>query len=83
LRVFWWKPGTEPKDIGVDFGDLNPEAIMIMRDGDKARILILSDDGKYPGRNGKTLFAACGCRLVRLLRSRIAPFVLRASTESE
>ena len=49
-RVFSWKPGTEPKDIGVDFGDLNPEAIMIMGEGDKARILILSDDGKYPGR---------------------------------
>jgi Protein of unknown function (DUF3616) len=55
-RVFSWKPGTEPKDIGVDFGDLNPEAIMIMADGDKAGILILSDDGKYPGRNGKNIF---------------------------
>jgi hypothetical protein len=55
-RVFWWKPGTDPKDLGVDFGDLNPEAIMIMGEGDKARILILSDDGKYPGRNGKRVF---------------------------
>jgi hypothetical protein len=55
-RVFSWKPGTEPNDIGVDFGDLNPEAIMIMGEGDKARILILSDDGKYPGRNGKKVF---------------------------
>ena len=55
-RVFSWKRGTEPKDIGVDFGDLNPEAIMIMGEGDKARILILSDDGKYPGRNGKKAF---------------------------
>ena len=55
-RVFWWKPGTEPKDIGVDFGDLNPEAIMIMGNGDKARILILSDDGTYPDRNGKKAF---------------------------
>jgi uncharacterized protein DUF3616 len=54
--VFWWKPSTEPKDIGVDFGDLNPEAIMIMGEDDKARILILSDDGKYPGRNGKKAF---------------------------
>ena len=27
---------------------------MVVGDGDKARILILSDDGKYPGRNGKT-----------------------------
>jgi hypothetical protein len=52
-RVFSWRPGTEPKDIGVDFGDLNPEAIMIIGEGDKARILILSDDGRYPGRNGK------------------------------
>ena len=50
--VFSWKPGTEPKDIGVDFGDLNPEAIMVMGEGDKARILILSDDGTYPGRYG-------------------------------
>jgi hypothetical protein len=55
-RVFSWKPGTEPKDIGVDFGDLNPEAIIIMGEGDKARILILSDDGNYPGRNGKKAF---------------------------
>lgn len=55
-RVFLWKPGTEPKDIGVDLGDLNPEAIMVMGEGDKARILILSDDGKYPGRNGKKAF---------------------------
>jgi len=40
-RVFYWKPGTEPQDIGIDFGDLNPEAIMIMGERDKARILIL------------------------------------------
>ena len=55
-RVFSWKPGTDPKDIGVDFGDLNPEAIVIMGEGDKARILILSDDGKYPGRANKNVF---------------------------
>ena len=47
-RGFLWKPGTDPHDIGVDFGDLNPEAIVIMGQGDKARILILSDDGKRP-----------------------------------
>jgi hypothetical protein len=47
-RVFYWKPGTCPRDIGVDFDDLNPEAIVIMGQGDKARILILSDDGKRP-----------------------------------
>jgi hypothetical protein len=55
-RVFSWKPGTNPKDIGVDFHDLNPEAIMIMGGGDNARILILSDDGKYPGRAHKNAF---------------------------
>ena len=55
-RVFSWKPGTAPKDIGVDFDYLNPEAIVIMGDGDKARILILSDDGKYPCRGNKKAF---------------------------
>jgi hypothetical protein len=55
-RVFWWKPGAEPKDIGIEFGDLNPEAIMIMGESKSARILILSDDGKYPGRNGRKAF---------------------------
>lgn len=55
-RLFSWKPGTEPHDIGVDLGDLNPEAIVIMGQRDKSGILILSDDGKYPGRNGKTAF---------------------------
>ncbi len=47
-RVFSWKPGIDPQDVGVDFGDLNPEAIVIMGQGDKARILIVSDDGKRP-----------------------------------
>jgi len=55
-RAFSWRPGTDPKDIGVDFGDLNPEAIMIMGDGDNAKILVLSDDGKYPGRADKNAF---------------------------
>jgi hypothetical protein len=55
-RVFSWKPGTDPQDIGIDFGDLNPEAIVIMGQGDKARILILSDDGKYPGRANRDVF---------------------------
>jgi hypothetical protein len=53
-RVFSWKPGIDPQDVGVDFGDLNPEAIVIMGQGDKARILILSDDGKYPQRLGNS-----------------------------
>ena len=55
-RVFSWKPGTDPQDIGVDFGDLNPEAIVIIGQGDKTRILILSDDGRYPGRANKNVF---------------------------
>ena len=53
-RIFFWKPGSAPKDIGVNLGDLNPEAILTMGEGDQARILILSDDGKYPERQGKT-----------------------------
>ena len=57
-RVFYWKPGTDPQDIGVDFGDLNPEAVVIIGQGDKARTLILSDDGKYPGRSDKNVFRA-------------------------
>ena len=32
------------------------EAIVVMGQGDKARILILSDDGKYPGRSDKNVF---------------------------
>ena len=51
-RVFSWKLGTQPKDIGVDFSDFNPEAIIIIGIGDKTRILILSDDGKYPEQPG-------------------------------
>ncbi len=54
-RMFSWKPGTDPQDIGIDFGDLNPEAIVIMGDADNARILILSDDGKYPPKDPKLL----------------------------
>ena len=55
-RLFSWKLGTEPHDIGVNLGDLNPEAIVIMDQGDKSEILILSDDGKYPDRAGKNVF---------------------------
>lgn len=51
-RIFFWKPGAAPRDVGVDLGDLNPEAILAMGEGDDARILILSDDGKYPKREG-------------------------------
>jgi hypothetical protein len=55
-RIFSWKPGTAPRDIGVDLDDLNPEAIVIIGQGDKSEILILSDDGKYPGRGKKKTF---------------------------
>ena len=51
-RIFSWKPGTDPKDIGLKLGDLNPEAVVIMGQGSQARILILSDDGKYPKQPG-------------------------------
>jgi hypothetical protein len=51
-RIFSWKPGTDPKDIGVDLKDLNPEAIVVLGQGNQARILILSDDGKYPKQPG-------------------------------
>lgn len=51
-RLFFWKPGTDPRDLSIDFGDLNPEAIVVIREGDKIRLLILSDDGKYPKQPG-------------------------------
>jgi Protein of unknown function (DUF3616) len=57
-RLYRWKGGEQdkPADLNIDFSDLNPEAIVIMGQGDKARILILSDDGKYPGRSDKNVF---------------------------
>jgi hypothetical protein len=53
-RLYRWKGGEQdkPADLNIDFCDLNPESIMIMGQGDKARILILSDDGKYPKQPG-------------------------------
>jgi hypothetical protein len=51
-RLFFWKPGADPKDLGVDFGDLNPEGIAVMHLGSDKRVLILSDDGKYPKQPG-------------------------------
>ncbi len=53
-RIFFWKPGADPQDLGVDFADLNPEAILVMGQGDKPQILILSDDGKYPKQPGNS-----------------------------
>ena len=51
-RLYLWKPGCDPRDLGINFGNLNPEAIVVLREGDKVRILILSDDGKYPKQPG-------------------------------
>ncbi|HYY30419.1 MAG TPA: hypothetical protein VE860_20950 [Chthoniobacterales bacterium] len=47
-RLFRWKGGEhdKPVDLGADFGDLNPESIVIFGEGNDARVLILSDDGK-------------------------------------
>ena len=55
-RIFLWKPGTDPTGHRCYFGDLNPEAIVIIGQGTRLRILILSDDGKYPGRSSKNVF---------------------------
>lgn len=49
-RLFSWNRNNVPEDLGVDLGDLNPEAIVVAGQGNAARILILSDDGKYPKR---------------------------------
>jgi hypothetical protein len=40
-RLFTLKDGFEPIDSGVDFGDLNPEALYVTKTG----IQVLSDDG--------------------------------------
>lgn len=47
-RLFAWKPGGDPRALGLDLGDLNPEAVVVAGQGTAARVLILSDDGKYP-----------------------------------
>jgi hypothetical protein len=56
-RLFRWKGGEhdKPVDLGVDFGDLNPESIVIFGGGNDTRVLILSDDGemKIDGRPNK------------------------------
>ena len=42
-RLFLWKNcGGDVADLKIDFGDLNPEALVVFEDG---RLLILSDDG--------------------------------------
>jgi hypothetical protein len=47
--LFSWTGSGDPKPLNVDLGDLNPEAIVVMGEGTAAgaRVLILSDDGKF------------------------------------
>ena len=56
-RLFRWKGGEhdKPVDLGVDFGDLNPESIVVFGEGNDTRVLILSDDGemRVDGRPNK------------------------------
>ncbi|RYD34300.1 MAG: DUF3616 domain-containing protein [Verrucomicrobiaceae bacterium] len=53
-QLFFWKSGDgPPRNLQVDLGDLNPEAIIVTRHGAEMRPLILSDDGKYPARQGE------------------------------
>jgi hypothetical protein len=45
-KLFSWKGGDDqPVDLQVDFGDLNPEAVIVFPDEKSDRVLILSDDG--------------------------------------
>ncbi|MBT3791621.1 MAG: DUF3616 domain-containing protein [Rhodospirillales bacterium] len=44
-RLFTLKDGFDPIDSGVDFGDLNPEALYVTKAGIGAGIQVLSDDG--------------------------------------
>lgn len=44
-RLFLWNAGSgKPVDLKIDFGDLNPEALVLFA-GQSDRLLILSDDG--------------------------------------
>jgi len=44
-RLFLWNGGSDkPVDLKIDFGDLNPEALVVF-DPEGDRLLILSDDG--------------------------------------
>jgi hypothetical protein len=48
FRLYRWSgnPDDDPERVrGVDFGGLNPEALFFARDGDRSRVLVLSDDG--------------------------------------
>ena len=47
----WSGPGTKPRGLAVDFGDLNPEALIVFPD---QRVLIVSDDGARENAAGKT-----------------------------
>jgi hypothetical protein len=55
-RLFRWKGGGQDPaiDLMVEFGDLNPEAIVTFGDTKNPRVLILSDDGGMKVEDGKT-----------------------------
>lgn len=45
-RLYWWAgPGSDPEPCLLDFGDCNPEALIVHGDSGSARLQILSDDG--------------------------------------
>lgn len=46
-RLFLWsgKKSEAPRELKGDLRDLNPEAVLVLGEGEKARVLLLSDDG--------------------------------------
>ena len=54
FALYRWSgdPKEDPKQVPIDFGDLNPEALTVLNDG---RLLFLSDDGEVKmGQDAKT-----------------------------
>ena len=51
-RLFLWsgKKAARPVQVKGDFGDLNPESILVLGEGNKSRVLLLSDDGGHSFR---------------------------------
>ena len=49
MLFLWDGPGSQPAPLQLDFGTINPEALIQFSDG---RILIVSDDGTMPCQNG-------------------------------